>query len=149
MNILERDDIHPPLSTSLTFLFVIISYIVLDAEEMKSMHDEKLDNVMDSLLVRIVESLVEISPSECDIHDELNSPDKSGFTLLHYAALYNLQALIPVLLSRGANPDIQSVRGQVTPLHLACGAGNEAIVQLLLRHGCAMCVVDCFGSFPM
>jgi len=67
----------------------------------------------------------------------------------HQAALYNLQSLIPVLLSRGANPDIRSVRGNLTPLHLACGAGNLAIVQLLVRHGCALQVHDCFGSFPI
>lgn len=64
------------------------------------------------------------------------------------AALYNLQSLIPVLLSRGANPDIKSLRGDVTPLHLACGSGNTAIVQLLLRHGCSLEVADCFGSYP-
>ena len=68
---------------------------------------------------------------------------------LYKAALYNLQSLIPVLLSRGANPDIRSVRGNLTPLHLACGAGNLAIVQLLVRHGCALQVQDCFGSFPL
>jgi ankyrin repeat protein len=59
-----------------------------------------------------------------------------------------LQSLIPVLLSRGATPDVKSTRGDVTPLHLACGAGNTAIVELLLRQGCAMEVADCFGSFP-
>lgn len=64
------------------------------------------------------------------------------------AALYNLQSLIPVLLSRGANPEVKSARGDVTPLHLACGAGNTAIVELLLRHGCAIEVADCFGSLP-
>jgi len=62
--------------------------------------------------------------------------------------LYNLQSLIPVLLSRGSHPDVKSTRGDVTPLHLACGAGNNAIVDLLLRQGCAIEVPDCFGSFP-
>lgn len=37
----------------------------------------------------------------------------------------------------------------MTPLHLACGSGNTAIVELLLRQGCAVEVADCFGSFPM
>lgn len=62
--------------------------------------------------------------------------------------MYNLQSLIPVLLSRGSHPDVKSSRGNVTPLHLACGAGNNAIVDLLLRQGCAIEVPDCFGSFP-
>ncbi len=54
-----------------------------------------------------------------------------------------------MLLSRGANPDIQTSRGNLTPLHLACGAGNYAIAELLVRHGCALNVPDCFGSFPI
>jgi len=122
--------------------------LTVDRDEMKSLEDDELDRILDMLLVRIVESLVEMSASECDLQEELNTPDGSGFTLLHYAALYNLQSLIPVLLSRGATPDVKSTRGDVTPLHLACGAGNTAIVELLLRQGCAMEVADCFGSFP-
>eukprot|EP00557_Chaetoceros_sp_GSL56_P010970 CAMPEP_0176477488 /NCGR_PEP_ID=MMETSP0200_2-20121128/649_1 /TAXON_ID=947934 /ORGANISM="Chaetoceros sp., Strain GSL56" /LENGTH=1094 /DNA_ID=CAMNT_0017873301 /DNA_START=171 /DNA_END=3455 /DNA_ORIENTATION=- len=122
--------------------------LTIDPNEMRALDDDELDNILDSLLVKIVESLVEMSASECDIQEELNAPDRSGFTLLHYAALYNLQSLIPVLLSRGANPDIKSLRGDVTPLHLACGSGNTAIVQLLLRHGCSLEVADCFGSYP-
>jgi len=122
--------------------------IVAEDMTFKNMDDSELDEILDGLLVRIVESLVEISASSCDIQDELNAPDKSGFTLLHYAALYNLPSLIPVLLSRGANPDLQTTRGKLTPLHLACGAGNVAIVDLLIRHGSALRVPDSFGLFP-
>mmetsp|Transcript_11942 Transcript_11942/g.17909 ORF Transcript_11942/g.17909 Transcript_11942/m.17909 type:complete len:1083 (-) Transcript_11942:115-3363(-) len=122
--------------------------LTFDHDEMKALDDDELDHILDSVLVRIVECLVEVSASECDIQEELNAPDESGFTLLHYAALYNLQSLIPVLLSRGSHPDVKSTRGDVTPLHLACGAGNNAIVDLLLRQGCAIEVPDCFGSFP-
>lgn len=53
------------------------------------------------------------------------------------------------MLSRGANPDIQTSRGNLTPLHLACGAGNSAIVELLVRNGCALNVTDSFGSYPI
>jgi ankyrin repeat protein len=60
-----------------------------------------------------------------------------------------LPSIIPVLLSRGANPDIKTSRGNLTPLHLACGAGNYAIVEVLLRHGCALNEPDCFGSYPI
>jgi len=52
------------------------------------MDDEELDDMLDSLLVRIVESLVEVSDSGCDIKDELNVPDKSGFALLHYVSVH-------------------------------------------------------------
>ncbi len=52
------------------------------------MDDNQLDNMLDVLLVRIVESLVEISTSSGEIQEELNVPDKSGFALLHYVS-YN------------------------------------------------------------
>ncbi|GMI06830.1 hypothetical protein TrRE_jg286, partial [Triparma retinervis] len=120
----------------------------LDDNQLGSMDDDQLDNVLDSLLIRIVETLVEMSASDNELQAELNAPDKSGFTLLHYASLYNLQSLVPVLLSRGANPDTPTIRGKLTPLHLACGAGNEAICELLVRHGCAVNVNDSFKLTP-
>jgi ankyrin repeat protein len=122
--------------------------IVADEENISDMDSEKLDDLLDSLLVRIVESLVEITDSSTELNEELNAPDRSGFTLLHYAALYNLQSLIPVLLSRGVNPDTTTLAGKLTPLHLACGAGNWAIVELLVRHGCALKMKDSFGATP-
>eukprot|EP00957_Ditylum_brightwellii_P160932 12252694-Ditylum_brightwellii.AAC.1 len=112
------------------------------------MHEDKLDGLLDSLLIRVVESLVEMGTSSFEIQEEINSPEKSGFTLLHFASLYNLQSFVPVLLSRGANPDTPTIRGKLTPLHLACGAGNWAIVELLVRKGCAVQVCDSFGSYP-
>lgn len=122
---------------------------VIDTDEMKELNDDKLDHIVDTLLVQIVESLVDINSDESeDIRDELNELDKSGFCLLHYAALYNLQSLIPVLLSKGANPDVLTRSGNLTPLHLACSAGNAAIAELLLRHGCTEDVYDVFGMYP-
>ena len=58
------------------------------------------------------------------------------------------QALVPVLLARGANPDTPTIRGSLTPLHLACAAGNSAVVELLVRHGCAIAVQDSFNMTP-
>ncbi|GMI15271.1 hypothetical protein TrLO_g7839 [Triparma laevis f. longispina] len=121
---------------------------LLDDAELTGMDDDQLDDILDSLLIRMVETLVEMSASDNELQEELNAPDKSGFTLLHYASLYNLQALVPVLLSRGANPDTPTVRGKLTPLHLACGAGNWGIIELLFRHGCAVNVMDSFGQTP-
>jgi len=120
----------------------------LDENQLNDVEDDQLDSLLDSLLIRIVEMLVEMSASDTELQQELNSPDKSGFTLLHYASLYNLQSLLPVLLSRGANADNPSLRGKLTPLHLACGAGNFAVVELLTRHGCAIEVIDSSGATP-
>jgi len=120
----------------------------MDDAQLQAMDDDALDNLLDSLLIRIVETLVEMSANDVELHDELNSVDRSGFTLLHYASLYNLQALVPVLLSRGAHTDITTVRGKLTPLHLSAGAGNSAITELLVRHGCAVNVLDSYGATP-
>lgn len=121
---------------------------MLNDAQLAMLDDDQLDNVLDSMLIRIVETLVEMSNSDNELQSELNSPDKSGFTLLHYASLYNLRSLLPVLLSRGANPDTPTLRGKLTPLHLACGAGNNAICELLVRHGCAVRVYDSFNLTP-
>mmetsp|Transcript_48782 Transcript_48782/g.146986 ORF Transcript_48782/g.146986 Transcript_48782/m.146986 type:complete len:290 (-) Transcript_48782:804-1673(-) len=117
--------------------------------QLNMMEDDRLDSVLDGLLVRVAESLVEMSTSSYEVQEDLNCPDKSGFTLLHYAALYNLQSLVPLLLSKGSNPDTPTARGKLTPLHLACGAGNWAIVELLVRNGCAVQVSDSFCSSPI
>lgn len=57
---------------------------------MKALEDDELDHVLDCLLVRIVESLVEMSASESELQEELNSPDDSGFTLLHYVSQFTM-----------------------------------------------------------
>lgn len=116
--------------------------------ELTAMEDDELDHILDGLLIRVVESLVEMRTSSYELQDELNASGASGFTLLHYTALYNLQSLCPLLFSRGASPDTPTARGRLTPLHLACAAGHWAIVELLVRNGCAVQVYDSFGSCP-
>eukprot|EP00591_Stephanopyxis_turris_P011656 CAMPEP_0195508136 /NCGR_PEP_ID=MMETSP0794_2-20130614/1425_1 /TAXON_ID=515487 /ORGANISM="Stephanopyxis turris, Strain CCMP 815" /LENGTH=1245 /DNA_ID=CAMNT_0040635023 /DNA_START=59 /DNA_END=3796 /DNA_ORIENTATION=- len=119
-----------------------------DEDKLQSMDDDELEALLDGLLIRIVESLVATSSNDDDIRKQLNDPGETGFTLLHYASLYNLSSLIPMLLTRGANPDTPTLRGKLTPLHLACGAGNWAIVELLSRNGCSMDVKDSFDQSP-
>ena len=67
-----------------------VCFIVIDREEIKALDDGELDHVLDCLLVRIVESLVEMSASESELQEELNSPDDSGFTLLHYVSQFTM-----------------------------------------------------------
>mmetsp|Transcript_35029 Transcript_35029/g.51345 ORF Transcript_35029/g.51345 Transcript_35029/m.51345 type:complete len:1067 (-) Transcript_35029:450-3650(-) len=125
------------------------SLLYYDDTQLKGMDNDQLDNVLDNLFVGVVENLVEISTSNHQLQEGLNSPDKSGFTLLHYASMYNLHSLIPMLISRGANPDAPTTRGMLTPLHLACGAGNESAVELLVRSGCVVWVYDSYDFSPM
>eukprot|EP00563_Minutocellus_polymorphus_P002874 CAMPEP_0181035574 /NCGR_PEP_ID=MMETSP1070-20121207/8394_1 /TAXON_ID=265543 /ORGANISM="Minutocellus polymorphus, Strain NH13" /LENGTH=1229 /DNA_ID=CAMNT_0023113139 /DNA_START=282 /DNA_END=3974 /DNA_ORIENTATION=+ len=110
--------------------------------------DEELDSLLHSVLIRFVETLVDSSTSEDEVKEALNEPGVSGFTLLHYAALYNILSLIPLLLSRGADPNALTEKGNLTALHLAAGAGHDQIVAALVRAGCRVAPQDSYGLNP-
>ena len=114
----------------------------------KDIGDEELDSLLHSVLIRFVEAMVDTSTSEDELKEALNQPGVSGFTLLHYAALYNILSLIPLLLSRGANPDALTEKGNLTSLHLAAGAGHDQIVAALVRAGCRVAPQDSYGLTP-
>jgi len=113
------------------------------------MNYEKLQYSLDKLLTRIVEIFLHLNPSDDSLMNDLNNHDKSGFTLLHYACLYNMQSFIPILLHHGANSDIPTVQGNLTPLHISCAAGHFAIVELLVRNGNGILLEDSFGACPV
>ena len=114
----------------------------------KDIGDEELDSLLHSVLIRFVEAMVDTSTSEEELKEALNKPGVSGFTLLHYAALYNILSLIPLLLSRGADPDALTEKGNLTALHLAAGAGHDQIVDALVRAGCRVAPQDSYGLTP-
>mmetsp|Transcript_4970 Transcript_4970/g.9983 ORF Transcript_4970/g.9983 Transcript_4970/m.9983 type:complete len:1063 (-) Transcript_4970:458-3646(-) len=118
----------------------------LDDDCLEKMNDDELDTMLDKQLIKVVEALVEMTASDAELQNELNAPDQSGFALLHYAALYNLRSLVPILLSRGSHPDIPTQRGGLTALQLAAGAGNERIVEILLRSGANIDAKDGNGA---
>ena len=72
----------------------------------------------------------------------------SGFSLIHYASLYNDVSLIPLLLSCGADPNAKTEKGNLSPLHLAAGAGHDQIVDALVRHGARLEDEDSYGYTP-
>ena len=114
----------------------------------KDIGDAELDSLLHSVLIRFVEAMVDTSTSEDELKEALNKPGVSGFTLLHYAALYNILSLIPLLLSRGADPDALTEKGNLTALHLAAGAGHDQIVDALVRAGCRVAPQDSYGLTP-
>jgi ankyrin repeat protein len=121
---------------------------LLNEEQVQQMDGEELDSLLDSLMIRMVEALVNSSSNDSELRNELNAPDKSGFTLIHYAALYNLLGLLPTLLAKGADPNVKTVCHSLTPLHLAAGAGNFALVESLVRHNCQIDSKDSYGLSP-
>ena len=64
--------------------------------------------------------------------------DGDHWTALHHAAALAESsfsaALVEGLLKRGADPHMRDTIGS-TPLHIACDAGNIAVVELLLGAG--------------
>ncbi|MEE8169815.1 MAG: ankyrin repeat domain-containing protein [Phycisphaerae bacterium] len=62
------------------------------------------------------------------------SPD--GFTPLHLACYFGHEAIVHLLLKRGANSDAVSKNAMaLQPLHSASVSGRRAIVRALLDHG--------------
>jgi len=64
----------------------------------------------------------------------LNSQNCHGETALHQAAVRGREVAVRVLLSRGADPQLQSRFGE-TPLHVAARSGHANICRLLLGQG--------------
>jgi ankyrin repeat protein len=114
----------------------------------KDIGDEELDSLLHSVLIRFVEAMVDTSTSEGELKEALNKHGLSGFTLLHYASLYNIVSLVPLLLSRGADPNALTEKGGLTPLHLAAGAGHDQIVDALIRVGSRIAPQDSYGLTP-
>nr|XP_034572070.1 poly [ADP-ribose] polymerase tankyrase-like isoform X3 [Setaria viridis] len=63
---------------------------------------------------------------------DLNKQDVTGFAPLHYAAKRGYDGIARLLLSRGANVDVNSSEG--TPLHVAAAHGKFGVMQILLEH---------------
>uniref|UniRef100_A0A7S4JWF7 Uncharacterized protein n=1 Tax=Odontella aurita TaxID=265563 RepID=A0A7S4JWF7_9STRA len=122
--------------------------IKLDASKLQQLDEDVLDALLDSVLIKFVESLVDTCASDEEMKLEINTMGYAGFALLHYAALYNMKSLIPLLLKKGADPNLQTLKGGLTPLHLAAGAGHDQICDLLARSGATVNVQDSFGLIP-
>ncbi|MBI2437195.1 MAG: ankyrin repeat domain-containing protein [Lentisphaerae bacterium] len=68
-------------------------------------------------------------------HPELiNSPDKNGFTPLHWAVMDSQTNLAEFLLAHGAAVNARDRYG-MTPLHKAAAFNGQNMAELLLKHG--------------
>jgi len=73
-------------------------------------------------------------------HD-LNKPDASGFSFLHYATEGRSWPVVEVLLEAGADPSVKDQKGR-SCLHFAAEKGNVKIAQGLLEFGADMDAKD-------
>ena len=79
-------------------------------------------------------------------HDaDLNAIDSGVRTPLHWAADYGHEAVVRLLLARGASIDIGDDAGR-TALHCAAIQGHEAVVRLLLERGASVDIGDKRGQ---
>ena len=117
----------------------------LDDHELSELSTEDLETLMDRYIMVVVKQLVQLATMDDDLKAEIDSLDSSGFSLLHYCCLYNLNSLIPVLLARGADVNRRTSTGS-TALHLAAGSGHLAVTQVLVESGA---LVDCYDASNM
>lgn len=78
----------------------------------------------------------------------IDSQDRGGQTLLHYAAGKGSSATVQLLLSRGANVDSFDNQGR-TPLHWAAIRGNIEVAAILIENGASVDRCDSKGNTPL
>jgi ankyrin repeat protein len=66
---------------------------------------------------------------------DVNAAQGDGSTALHWAAIRNDLEIGRLLIRAGANVSSATRIGELTPLYLAAGAGNAAMISELLRAG--------------
>jgi hypothetical protein len=75
----------------------------LDDTQLALLSTNSLQLLMDQYLLSVVTQLVQLASVDDDLRIELDALDSSGLSLLHYCCLYNLTALVPLLLDRRAD----------------------------------------------
>lgn len=79
----------------------------------------------------------------------LDALDDEGITALHYSIISGDAALAQLLLTCGANPNIQSPDTAVSPLTIAALEKNVPLAQLLLDYGANALLPSRDGSTPL
>jgi ankyrin repeat protein len=75
----------------------------------------------------------------------IRARDGAGNSLLHYAAQWKLDAHIPMIVSRGANPNVPNAMGE-PPLFMAVKADSRSAVLALLAAGAHIETRDSQGN---
>lgn len=71
--------------------------------------------------------------------------DGIGNTPLHYAAEWQLDSAVSVLLEKGANPNVQNSNGE-TPLFNAVKTDSTSTLRILIQSGCNKEIRDFLGN---
>ncbi|XP_041734885.1 palmitoyltransferase akr1 [Coregonus clupeaformis] len=68
-----------------------------------------------------------------------------GFSPLHFASLHGNRAMVDLLLSNGADPNLTCDAG-MTAFHFACRHGNVYVMHQMMQHGADLRMVDHQGK---
>jgi ankyrin repeat protein len=71
--------------------------------------------------------------------------DSLGNTVLHYVTQWNIDAMIPTIVERGANTEAANISGE-TPLFIAVKANAASTVRALLQAGASLTGRDSLGN---
>jgi ankyrin repeat protein len=77
--------------------------------------------------------------------DTLESRDGLGNSILHYAAQWKLDSVIPRIIHRGANLEAANATGE-TPLFVAAKYNSPSTIQVLLSAGASIASRDTLGN---
>jgi len=95
-----------------------------------SLEDKCLtEEQMEEVFVKILSSLMK----RLDNTDTINSQDRDGFTLLHYACALRYHILASKLIQYGANVNIQDKSGN-TPFHWAMKNKDQKMIKTLVDY---------------
>ena len=83
----------------------------------------------------------------CKIPTKFGDTDTA--TLLHIACRHRHPGLVKLLLENNADPDLQSLQQQASPLHVGARHGDAEICALLISSGCIVDAVDVDGKTPL
>lgn len=124
------------------------SNLSMDVGNVEDMNEDEIDNLLGQVLMRYVNVCIERCSTKSELLSELNWSGYSGLSLLHHACFSNNMALITLLLNNGADANILSAEGDLTPLHFAAAAGHKDVVDALIRQGCNPIALDCNNETP-
>jgi len=93
--------------------------------EEKNISEEELEQNFVEVLVNLMSGM--------DNSETINSQDRDGFTLLHYACALGYHSLASHLIQRGANVNIQDKSG-CTPFHWAMKNRDHEMIKILVDY---------------
>lgn len=87
----------------------------LDGVNTDNMNDDAIDNMLGRVLMRYLEVCLGKCSTKEELMGEINWSGYAGLSLLHHACFYNFMALITMLINHGADTNILSAEGDLTP----------------------------------